>query len=60
MGGVESLICYPASMTHGAIPGDQRIKTGITEDLVKLSVGIEDVEDLLEDLSMAFQKTYGY
>ena len=57
---MESLICYPASMTHGAIPGDQRIKTGITEDLVKLSVGIEDVEDLLEDLSMAFQKTYGY
>jgi cystathionine beta-lyase/cystathionine gamma-synthase len=46
-------------MTHGAVPEDQRIKTGVTEDLARLSVGIEDVEDLLDDLSAAFQKNWG-
>jgi cystathionine gamma-lyase len=51
LGGVESLICYPAAMTHGSIPEEQRNFIGITKDLIRLSVGIEDVEDLIEDLS---------
>jgi cystathionine beta-lyase/cystathionine gamma-synthase len=53
LGGVESLVNYPPIMTHGAIPEAQRIALGITESLVRLSVGVEDVEDLREDLRMA-------
>ncbi len=53
LGGVESLINYPAVMTHGSIPEQQRISIGITKDLIRLSVGIEDVEDLIIDLSEA-------
>jgi cystathionine gamma-synthase/cystathionine gamma-lyase len=53
LGGVESLICYPAAMTHASMPEEQRNTIGITKDLIRLSVGIEDVEDLLEDLSTA-------
>jgi cystathionine gamma-lyase len=51
LGGVESLICYPATMTHASIPEDQRNAIGVTNDLIRLSAGIEDVEDLIEDLS---------
>ncbi|MEX2427543.1 MAG: cystathionine gamma-synthase [Bacteroidales bacterium] len=51
LGGVESLICYPSLMTHGSISEEQRNAIGITSDLIRLSVGIEDVEDLLEDLA---------
>ncbi len=51
LGGVESLVCYPPTMTHGSIPEEQRIKIGVTENLIRLSVGIEDVEDLIEDIS---------
>ena len=50
LGGVESLIEHPASMTHQGVPKDQRLKQGITEGLVRFSVGLEDVDDLLEDL----------
>jgi cystathionine beta-lyase/cystathionine gamma-synthase len=50
LGGVESLIEHPASMTHASVPEEQRLKQGITEGLVRFSVGIEDVQDLLEDL----------
>ena len=50
LGGVESLVNYPPIMTHGAIPEEQRIALGITESLVRLSVGVEDVEDLRDDL----------
>src|ERR1035437_8839802 len=50
LGGVESLVCHPVSMTHGSVPEKQRKRLGITEGLVRLSVGIEDVEDLLEDI----------
>ncbi len=50
LGGVESLVCHPVSMTHGSVPPEQRQKLGITDGLVRLSVGIEDVEDLLEDI----------
>ena len=53
LGGVESLVNYPPIMTHGAIPEEQRIALGITESLVRLSIGIEDVEDLREDLRTA-------
>lgn len=53
LGGVETLISHPATMTHASVPPDRRAKLGITERLVRLSVGVEDVEDLKEDLSQA-------
>ena len=53
LGGVESLICYPAKMTHGALPEDERLKRGIKDNLVRLSVGIENQKDLKEDLENA-------
>jgi len=53
LGGVESLICYPSAMTHASIPEAQRNAIGVTKDLIRLSVGIEDAEDLIEDLSQA-------
>ena len=53
LGGVESLVNYPPLMTHGAIPEETRISLGITESLVRLSVGVEDVEDLRDDLRNA-------
>ena len=53
LGGVESLLCHPASMTHASIPKDIREKEGITDELIRLSVGIEDKEDLIEDLQQA-------
>ncbi|MDS0524784.1 PLP-dependent aspartate aminotransferase family protein [Clostridium sp. SHJSY1] len=57
LGGVESLICHPATMTHGAIPFKIRQKVGIVDELIRLSVGIENVEDLLEDLNNAFKES---
>lgn len=56
LGGVESLIGHPASMTHASIPREERLKVGLTDSLIRLSVGIEDVEDLIEDLKMALDK----
>lgn len=53
LGGVESLANHPATMTHASIPAEKRAEKGITDDLVRLSVGIEDIEDLLEDLKQA-------
>jgi len=53
LGGVESLVGHPASMTHAAIPKEDRDKTGIVEGLIRLSIGIEDGEDLLEDIKQA-------
>jgi cystathionine beta-lyase/cystathionine gamma-synthase len=53
LGGVESLINHPASMTHASIPREERIKNGLTDGLIRLSVGIEDAEDLIEDLKQA-------
>lgn len=53
LGGVESLINHPASMTHASIPREERIKNGLTDSLIRLSVGIEDVEDLKDDLNKA-------
>jgi len=53
LGGVESLIEHPASMTHASVPKDQREKQGITDGLVRFSIGLEDVQDLTEDLEQA-------
>ncbi len=53
LGGVESLVGHPATMTHGSIPKKDREKTGVVDALIRLSVGIEDIDDLLEDLSQA-------
>jgi cystathionine beta-lyase/cystathionine gamma-synthase len=53
LGGVESLINHPATMTHASIPRDERIKNGLTDSLIRLSVGIEDADDLIEDLNQA-------
>ena len=55
LGGVESLISHPASMTHGSVPAETRQRLGITPGLVRISVGIEDIEDLLADLDHAFK-----
>ena len=55
LGGVESLANHPALMTHASIPEDKRKEVGISDDLVRLSVGIEDIEDLLADLEQAFK-----
>ena len=53
LGGVESLINHPATMTHASIPREERIKNGLTDSLIRLSVGIEDIEDLIEDMEQA-------
>ncbi|WP_175634394.1 cystathionine gamma-synthase [Pedobacter ghigonis] len=53
LGGVESLINHPATMTHGSIPKEEREKVGVTDNLLRLSVGVEDIDDLLEDLERA-------
>lgn len=55
LGGVESLINHPASMTHASIPREERIKTGLTDSLIRLSVGIEDADDLIDDLKQAIE-----
>ena len=56
LGGVESLIGHPASMTHAAIPKEEREKTGVVDSLIRLSVGIEDIDDLIRDLEQAIDK----
>ena len=56
LGGVESLIGHPASMTHAAIPKEEREKTGVVDSLIRLSVGIEDIEDLISDLDQTLSK----
>jgi cystathionine beta-lyase/cystathionine gamma-synthase len=56
LGGVETLVQHPASMTHAGIPRDLRLAAGITDGLVRYSIGIEDVADLLSDLSQAMDK----
>lgn len=53
LGGVESLINHPSSMTHASIPREERIKNGLSDSLIRLSVGIEDADDLMEDLNSA-------
>ncbi len=53
LGGVESLIGHPASMTHAAIPKEERLKSGLTDSLIRLRVGVEDIDDLIADLAQA-------
>ena len=53
LGGVESLVGHPASMTHASIPREQRLQSGLTDSLIRLSIGIEDAEDLIEDFGRA-------
>lgn len=56
LGGVESLINHPASMTHASIPKEERVKNGLLDSLIRLSIGVEDAEDLIEDLEQALKK----
>lgn len=55
LGGVESLIGHPASMTHASIPKEERMKTGLVDSLIRLSVGVEDADDLIADIQQALQ-----
>jgi len=56
LGGVESLICHPATMTHASIPREERLKAGFKDELIRMSVGVENIEDLIEDLENAFKR----
>ena len=56
LGGVESLVCHPSSMTHASMPTKVKSKVGITNGLLRLSIGIEDVNDLINDLKNAISK----
>jgi cystathionine beta-lyase/cystathionine gamma-synthase len=56
LGGVETLMSHPATMTHASIPAERRAAIGITDGLVRISVGIEDIDDLLEDLEQALER----
>ncbi|XP_069683165.1 putative cystathionine gamma-lyase 2 [Periplaneta americana] len=57
LGGVQSIVCVPAVLTHAYMPREERLKIGITDNLVRLSVGLEDVDDLIEDLDQALRAT---
>jgi len=57
LGGVESLACHPASMTHASFPPEERIRVGITDNLVRLSLGIEDKDDLIDDIAQALARS---
>ena len=57
LGGVESLVCHPASMTHAAIPKEIREEVGIVDELIRLSVGIENVQDIIDDLKSAIENS---
>jgi len=59
LGGVKSLLCHPATMTHKSIPAEKRQATGVSDSLIRLSVGLEDVEDLLQDIDQALNKIAG-
>ena len=56
LGGVESLLCYPPRMTHASISAEERAKRGIHDNLIRLSVGLENGDDLTEDLRTALQR----
>ncbi|CAF1619977.1 unnamed protein product [Didymodactylos carnosus] len=55
LGSIESLICHPASMTHGMVPSEVRINAGIKDGLIRFSIGIEDKEDIKKDLDQALE-----
>ena len=54
LGGVESLVCVPYDMTHAAVPEESKLEMGITKSLIRLSIGIEDCSDLIDDLNSSF------
>src|SRR5690606_35749962 len=56
LGGVKSLLCHPAQMTHASVPRDKRLNSGIQDSLIRLSCGIEDADDLIDDLKSSFEK----
>jgi cystathionine beta-lyase len=56
LGGVESLINHPASMTHASVPKEERLRAGLVDSLMRLSIGVEDAEDLIADLDQALKK----
>lgn len=56
LGGVESLVNHPATMTHASIPKPEREKAGVVDGLLRLSVGVEDIEDLIADIAQALDK----
>jgi cystathionine beta-lyase/cystathionine gamma-synthase len=56
LGGVESLVAHPATMSHGGMPAEERKRIGISDSLIRLSVGVEDIEDLLKDVSQALDR----
>ncbi len=56
LGGVKSLLCLPSAMTHKSIPAEKRRAAGVCDSLIRLSVGLEDVKDLIDDLDQAFEK----
>jgi len=58
LGGVRSMICHPASMTHSSMTPEQRFDSGLPDGLIRMSVGLEDVEDLIEDLDQAIKQVY--
>src|SRR5690606_13404310 len=58
LGGIESLVCHPASMTHASVPKATREKVGITDSLVRFSVGIEHIDDLIADVKQAWEAIY--
>ena len=53
LGGIESLVCHPATMTHASVPKETKLKIGITDSLIRFSVGCENIEDLNSDLNQA-------
>jgi cystathionine beta-lyase len=60
LGGVKSLLCHPATMTHKSIPVEQRQAAGVADSLIRLSVGLEDVQDLINDIDQALNKIYSH
>lgn len=56
LGGIESLVCIPARMTHASVPKSLRETNGITDNLIRISIGIENIEDIIEDLSSSLDK----
>jgi cystathionine beta-lyase len=59
LGGVESILSYPATMSHGSMPAEERHRRGITDGLVRLSVGLEEPEELISDLAQALGAAAG-
>ena len=56
LGAVETLLCVPAKMTHASVPPEERKKLGVTDTLLRIAVGVEDIEDLLEDIGQALDR----